>query len=269
MLFLQELTAQINEKSYATVPFALKRTDFEAAIDQFVRFLALPSEVKESAYLHVPLSDERGADVGYQRRMRKGTGMQGAPDNREFFHYHPVAEEHFREIADTHAELRGLLDAARHIHQNAKQAVSEILQTLDQAHPGLHARFFIPGEEPNFHLRLLKYDRMHAGEFLAIGHYDRGGCTLALAESAPGLRIGIDDQHLQEVDHADGQAIFMPALNFPLFTDGAFRPAWHDVVQKSEDVYSEDIARWAIVFFVDTYIKPNTTWEDRHAPQRI
>lgn len=265
MLTLADLTTQIKEKSHAVVPFPLRHADFQKAIDLFVRFLALPLTTKERVYYNMDLGDDRGADIGYQIRRRD----QGKIDNREFFHYHPIAETELAEHARTYPEVRALLDDMRIIYDTGKQTLHEVITAFDERYPGLHARFFPEGKEPNFCVRFLKYDRATPGEFLAKGHYDRGGCTLALAESAPGLRIGIDDLHLQEVVHDEGKALFMPALNAPDFTNGEIRPTWHDVVQKSEDVYNAEIARWAIVFFADTYVKPKTTWEARHAPQRV
>jgi isopenicillin N synthase-like dioxygenase len=265
MLTLEELTGQLREKSHAIVPFSLRHADFQQAIDRFVRFLALPLPEKEQVYYNMDLGDDRGADIGYQRRLRS----EGKIDNREFFHYHPIAEEKFSAASHQHPELRELLDAARRIYNESKQTMSDVLRAFDASYPGLHARFFPEHTEPNFCVRFLKYDMATPGEFLAKGHYDRGGCTLALAESAPGLRIGIDDLHLRDVIHDEGKALFMPGLSFPEFTNGDIPPTWHDVVQKGEDAYSPDIARWAIVFFADTYIKPKTTWEDRHRPQRI
>ena len=262
---LADLTAQIKEKSHAVVPFPLSHADFQAAINLFVHFLARSIEEKKAVYYNLNMGDKRGVDVGYQIRRRS----EGHIDNREFFHYHPIAEEHFRAQAEASPELRALLNAMRHIYDTGTETTRDIIHTLNTAYPGLYEQFFPEQREPRFCLRFLKYDLAEPGAFLAKGHYDRGGCTLALAESAPGLRIGIDDLHLRDVVHDEGKVLFMPALNFPNFTQNEIPPTWHDVIQRSEDAYSNDIARWAIVFFADVYNKPNSTWEDRHRPQRI
>ncbi len=261
-----DLLSQIRENAYAVVPFPVSKAEFQSAMDCYVAFLALPQDVKDGIYFNIDLGDERGADVGYQIRRREA----GQIDNREFFHYHPDAEERFREARQTRPELDRLLIAMKHINDHATAAMEEVIRALDTEFPGLHERMFVTGgRAPNFALRFLKYDVANPGEFLAKGHYDRGAYTLALAESAPGLRMGIDDLHLRDVVHDEGQALFMPGLNSPEFTGGAIPATWHDVVQKSDDTYSTDIARWAIVFFADTYIKPKTTFEDRHTPKRI
>lgn len=260
-----QLAQEIREKSYAIIPFPLMDADFRKSIDAYLAFLALPYPEKEPIYFNIDLGDGRGGDVGYRKYRRE----EGKIDNREFFHYHPDAETHFVDARERLAPLHQLLVEMKRIHTEATSAMNDILAAFDTQFPGIHGLFFPTNRVPNFTLRFLKYDCGKPGEFLATGHYDRGGCTLALAESAPGLRIGIDDVHLQDVVHDEGRALFMPALNFPLFTNGTIRPAWHDVVQKGEDTYSTDIARWAIVFFADTYVKPITTFEDRHTPQRL
>ena len=264
-LSFDELISQIQTKAHAVVPFPVSKTEFQDAMDRYVAFLALPQVEKDLVYFNIDLNDGRGCDVGYRRYRRE----EGKIDNREFFHYHPDAEIRFAQERGRFPELDALLVAMKQIHEAATRSMEEVIRALDERFLGLHERFFPNGKVPNFALRFLKYDMAVPGEFLAKGHYDRGGCTLALAESAPGLRMGIDDLHLREVVHDEGRALFMPALNFPEFTNGAIPATWHDVVQKGEDAYRDDIARWAIVFFADTYIKPKTTFEDRHTPKRI
>ena len=88
---------------------------------------------------------------------------------------------------------------------------------------------------------------------------------MALAESAPGLRIGKDSESLRLVQRKDRLAIFMPGIHFPNLTNGDFVPAWHDAVSQDGDTSSE--ARWAIVFFANAYRLRLPTFEEAHTPK--
>ena len=262
-LTCDELITQLHDQCHATVPFPIRRTEFQDAINQFLAFLALPLEVKESIYFKIN-PDDRGSEVGYRKYLRN----EGQTDNREYVHYHQKAEEAFQVIRKTVPEFDALLHAMKRIYDQASLTLEEALQTLERRFPGMYTAYFPEDGQHHFYLRFLKYDRAAPGEFLAKGHYDRGGVTLALAESAPGLRMGLDDAHLQEVAHEDGYALLMPGLLFPNVTAGTIPATWHDVIQKGEDAYSNDIARWAIVFFADAQKMTGITYEQAHTPKR-
>lgn len=263
-LSFDDIKRSIKERSHAPVPFPLRKKDFAAAIDTFVAFLQLPLEVKEKIYFRVT-EEGRGSEVGYRRYRRD----EGQTDNREYFHYHAYAEERFTDARAEYKELDLMMNAMRPIYAAAVETLKQVITAFDTRFPGLYDRFFNPDNVEGFYLRFLKYDRARPGEFLAKGHYDRGTCTLALTESSPGLRTGSNDQDLKEVVHKEGEALFMPALHFQTITSSDFPPTWHDVVQRGEDVYSDDIARWAIVFFADYRNASRTiTYEEAHTPKR-
>jgi len=255
----EELKRQIRDKQYAAVPFPVSHQIFEDSMNVFIEFLRLPQEVKDAVYFQVE-PGARGTEVGYKLYKRD----LGNKDNREYFHYHGAAEERFKADAERIPELKRLLEVMRPIHASASEALSGVMNQFETAFPGIHDKFFPKENFPRFYLRFLKYDRLTPGEFLAKGHYDRGSCTLALAESAPGLRMGLNEQSLLEVVHDEGQALFMPGLKFPEITSDEFPPTWHDVIQKTEDGYRQDIARWAIVFFADCSSMKDITYEQAH-----
>ncbi len=87
-----------------------------------------------------------------------------------------------------------------------------------------------------------------------------------MAESAPGLRMGLNADALQLVTHDDRQALFMPGLKFPDVASSDFPPTWHDVVQQDEDGFRDDIARWAIVFFCDHRLMDDISYTEAHTP---
>jgi len=186
-------------------------------------------------------------------------------DEKEYFHYNRYVADAFGALMDEDdRRIKNFLDSAEKIYLEAERHASEFLESAELHFPGVYEKFFPKNKDPHFYLRFLKYNTMGKGEFLAKGHYDQGAFTFALAESAPGLRIGSHDSDLCEVEHRDGQLIFMPALQLQDFLSPDFSPAWHDVVQSSDNTYSADAARWAIVFFADPVVKSKSSWEDRH-----
>lgn len=258
----EEIAKQIEEKHHVTVPFPLPHKDFEEAVSLFMKFLELPLETKQPIYFRLE-QENRGSEVGYVRYLRS----EGKTDNREYFHYNEFAEDGLKQYIETVPELRAFIERARVVYAETKTSIEEIIRAFEPKFPGIYEQFFPADEKPRLFLRFLKYDRGEPGEFLAKGHYDRGALALALAESAPGLRMGLNDQHLTEVVHNDKQALFMPGIRFQQITSPEFPPTWHDVVQKTDDAFNDDTARWAVVCFADQK-GPNTiTYEQAHTPQ--
>lgn len=261
MLPYQELKNSIKEKGYISIPVHISKDEFETAISSFFSFLALPLEVKKEIYLKLR-PNERGSEVGYMRYLKS----EGKTDDREYFHYHEFAEKSFLEKRKEIKELDELLRNMKFIYDKAVEVLDVIAEPFEKEFPGFCDKLFLKNRPNEFYLRFLKYDHAQPGEFLAKGHYDRGTCTIALSESAPGLRLGKNTQSLKEVEHSEGQAIFFPSLGFRHITSPEFIPTWHDVVQKERDMYSSDTSRWAIVFFADAVDLPSITYEEAHTP---
>lgn len=256
------LRENIKKNSFAEFSFPISREEFSKTADCFFEFLSLPYEAKQKFLLYIDHEDPESM-VGYLKRQHKN----GDYDEKEYFHYNRYAEAEFSKLADEIGpKASEFFKRARYVYGSAELVMGRIIKALDGEYPGLYDRFFPTNAFPHFYLRFLKYNTMGKGNFLAGAHYDQGACTLALAESAPGLRIGLNEATLKEVKQKEGTVIFMPGLQLRLLTSEEFTPAWHDVVQKSDDAFSEDAARWSIVFFADPIKKEKTTWEDRHKP---
>jgi isopenicillin N synthase-like dioxygenase len=254
----------ITEKHYAPVAFPLSHEELNNAADTFLEFLTLPDVIKNSFSMKGGFEHNYGV-IGYKdRRQEEGS------DKKEFFHYHPSLDTYFESNPDKDMpEVEAFLKAARAIDAAAARVLKETLTMLEPEFPNIVSEYF-PGTHRRTILRFLKYDVAGKGKHLAKGHYDSGGCTLALAESAPGLRIGTYEEDLQPVVHADKTALFMPGLRFYTQTDQRFHPAWHDVVQASEDTLNESTARWAIVFFADGESqKDRPTTEEIFTPKKF
>lgn len=253
------LQQSVIERSYATLPCLLSYADLSRAAEAFFAFLELSPQQK-GQYVARVAQDDPESNIGYVRKCREGTC-----DEKEYVHYNRYAPEVFEGfVQQDGTRAQEFFKRAGEVYEVAERMAIEILRQAEERFPGVYERFVPHDQYPHFYLRFLKYDVQGKGEFLADGHYDQGALTLALAESAPGLRIGRDEASLEEVTHHDGEALVMPGLQLSHIFSADFHPAWHDVVQKSEDTYNTETARWAIVFFVDPVDKAESTWEDRH-----
>lgn len=256
------LLENLMARAYATVPFPKSHREIETAVAAFFGFLTLPEELKES--LRFKRETDKVSDIGYVRTKGEKGEDSGRRDYKEYFHYHPDARERFMDEAAREPKLAAFLAAADGIFRDAEHTLRRVISELDGAYPGLYDAFCPEGPEERI-LRFLKYDnRGTEGEFLARAHYDRGGATLAIAESAPGLRIGKDDASLTPVIHEDGKAVFFAAPQMRDLTNNEIPCAWHDVVQASGDTVSNDAARWAVVFFVNAPGHAFPTSEEAH-----
>jgi hypothetical protein len=174
-------------------------------------------------------------------------------DSKEFFHFHPALFEKYPEFLEAHPVVSNFVRQAKPIWEAAYQTVSDILSVFEPTFPGIHARIF-DTDMVHVQLRFLKYDWQNSGALLAKPHYDAGSCTLAVAESCPGLRIGSSPENLRHVDHQPGNAIFMLSSNFKKMMDtDEFCPGWHDVIQVDKTLIGKPFARWAVVAFIEAH----------------
>lgn len=237
---------QVEEQHFARVSFPLSYKELSHAADTYFSFLSLPQEIKDSFGKTAGHEHNYGL-TGYKRRSK-----DGGYDEKEFFHYHPSVENYIEENPHKNVpEVKLFLDQARRVDEAATETLHTVLKEISNEFPNILNEYFPEHEARRTLVRFLKYSIAGKGNFLARAHYDAGGCTLALAESAPGLRLGSTADNLTAVEHVEHTALFMPALYFNVVTDDRFLPVWHDVVQTSENTFSNEAARWAIVFFAD------------------
>jgi len=259
----QGISKEITENYFARIPAPVTRSELEETAEDFINgFLNLPLEEKETFYCHVN-NGGRGTDMGYVRRTRE----KDNEDDKQYFHYHPRIRQVLAPQLKLHIpEVDDFLERADHIYQATSRSIGEIMKALDTRNPGIYDKFFSDDQESNFVLRILGYDKKTEGQFLAAGHYDRGAYTVALGENAPGLRMGKNKDYVKFVDHQEDSALFFKARQVVSGIDDGFYPAWHDVIQKEDETYSDEIARWAIVCFIEPLKISMVTWEETHTP---
>ena len=256
----QAFLDEVRSKGWKTVPFPIDRGQLFAAADLFLDFCTLEPEDKQRLYKQLYPNDEVSR-AGYFQRAKAA----GNYDDKHIWHHHTSVHEHFGDDPLwSHAKVKAFVAAADAILAASIQTFSAVLDEFEVVYPGLKEKYLPNGTAPKVYLRFIKYIPQKPGEFLAKGHFDRGCATLAICESAPGLRLGRDPQTLEPLVHQDRTAVFFPDLLFHEATDKTFQPIWHDVIQKTEDQYREDCARWAIVLFADTFdMVPPTVAEAR------
>ncbi len=261
----EEIVDDLNAQSFHKMPITCSQADIEKAVAAFFKFMDLPEETRWR--FSFKLGDDAGdMEVGYHTRSR----ANGNPDNRGYFQYSVVGDETFRKSGSDCPELIAFLDAAKVVYDATLPTIREAVHIIDAMYPGIEDKIFNPGPGRvlRIPLRFLGYPTTDPGDFLATGHYDKGACTLAIAESAPGLRIGKTPETVKEVVHEQGYGLFFPGIQLQHFTSPTFVPSWHDVVQKNQDAYKANYARWAVVLFTGAWDGKVTTWADRHTPQR-
>lgn len=252
---LKRIVHEIESQNYAVITFTLSYKELKEAADAFLDFCELPSEVKSK--LAAPFVFEPRGTIGYGKRDKS----MGAHDTKEVFQYHEALLEAIPELKTSKDPIiRKFIDSTHKVYEHAKSTCKELLSYLSIEEPEIVNKFF-KGDSGRFYLRLLKYDEVPIGGTVGAGHYDRGGFALALAESAPGLRIW-HKENPQEVHHKDGYALFLPGITFNDATTKLKLPkTWHDVVQKTPPL-RPGVSRWAIAFFADPLEQREVTAEE-------
>ena len=254
------LVEAIREQHYARVPFSVSRSELSAAAEQFLRFLNLPEETKR--LLHFPARSHRASADGYTDKS-----TVDRKDPKQFFHYSPwlMNQPLSQDLAASNETVAAFFDAALQLYAQIEAS----LLTLFDAHlPAYRQQVFEGSHLIDGILRFLCYAPRPEHSFGARAHFDKGFSTLAVADSAPGLRVGCCNQHpLTPVHYREGEALFMPAWMLFQASQGEIKPTWHDVVHAPGEPDVSDIcARWSIVFFINNPTYSFSTWDELHTP---
>lgn len=239
---------------YVSLPSDLSRSVIDETIDAFLAFANSSQEIKNRFQSQLP-GNHRRRELGFVHRE----GLAEGRDTKDFFHYHPyLKKDHESFIAETPVADR-LARNADIIWNHAADMAKKILLSLDSDYPGVYDKVF-DTPLPHIVLRIVYYEAHPEQEILAIPHFDAGSFTLALAESAPGLRIGSRQENLKLVPHQEGRAIFMLGAGYrQTIATETLLPGWHDVIRLDNLT-----SRWAIVAFIDGHDIEGPSKEDTH-----
>lgn len=239
----------LQNQSYVQVPFSISSHVLQQAIDAFFKFLEEPSHIKNHIDFTVAPQHRRG-DVGFKHREASDHIYN---DSKDFFHFHPALLARYADFLIENPIVNDFVLKAKPIWDRVHDTIYTIFQTFEKRFPGTVDKVYAT-ENKHILLRFLKYDWQTSGKYLAKPHFDAGSCTLAIAESCAGLRIGKSPGTLKLVEHKENHAIFMLSSNFKQLMDtDELSAGWHDVIQLDDTLIGKPFARWAIVAFIEAH----------------
>jgi len=240
---------QLREQNYAQIPFPIDLKLLHQAIDAFFLFLEEPEDVKNHINFTIAPAHRRG-DVGYKHRDADAHIYN---DSKDFFHFHPALFKKYESFLEKNPVVADFVCKAKPIWDAVYETIHRILNSFEEQFSGVVNKVF-DTEHQHILLRFLKYDWQQSGKYLAKPHFDAGSCTLALAESCAGLRIGSCPDDLKLIEHHPQHALFMLSSNFKqILNTDELLPGWHDVIQLDETCIGKPFARWAIVAFIEAH----------------
>lgn len=249
-----EICQTLEKQFYLSIPYDLSRSVINETIDAFLAFAQTEQKVKDHLQSKLPGIHRRG-ELGFTHR--EGTDQDH--DTKDFFHYHPYLKKNHAEYISANPIVKRLITQVDLIWNHAEHTTKRILKSLDGNYPGVFNKIF-NAKEPHIVLRLVYYQATPDQQILARAHFDAGSFTLAVGESAPGLRIGSHQENLQLVPHEEGRALFMLGANYrQVIASETLSPGWHDVI-RVDNLQS----RWAIVAFIDGNEIESPSREDTH-----
>lgn len=240
---------QLIQRPYVEVPFSIEPRLLQQAVDAFFRFLDEPDSIKNHIDFTIAPEHRRG-DVGYKHR---DAGEHIYNDSKDFFHFHPALIGKYDNFLSENPVVADFVLKAQPIWELVAETIRSILLSLESQCSGIVDKVFAT-EHPHILLRFLKYEWQESGKYLAKPHFDAGSCTLAIAESCSGLRMGTCPQDLELIKHQEQHALFMLSSNFRQLLDkDELSACWHDVIQLDEDCIGKPFARWAVVAFIEAH----------------
>lgn len=249
VLMSEAIFQHLQQQNYVQVPFPIASELLQQAIDSFFRFLEEPESIKHHIDFTIAPQHRRG-DVGFKQRNADDHLYN---DSKDFFHFHPALFKKYEKFLEQNPVVNDFMLKAKPIWELVYETVHTILQLFENQFVGIVDKVFAT-ENVHILLRFLKYEWSESGKYLAKPHFDAGSCTLAVAESCPGLRIGSSPESLKTVEHKQEHAIFMLSSNYKqIITTDEFSAGWHDVIQLDETRLGKPFARWAIVAFIDAH----------------
>ena len=240
---------QLQQQTYAHIPFPIDQELIQQVMDAFFLFLKEPEPVKNHINFTIAPNHRRG-DVGYKHREAEEHIYN---DSKDFFHFHPAIFDKYESFLEKNHVVADFVSKAKPIWYAVYETVHRLLGLFEEKFPDTVNKVFNT-EYEHILLRFLKYDWQQSGKYLAKPHFDAGSCTLAIAESCAGLRIGTCPDDLKLVEPRNQHAVFMLSSNFKvLFETDELFPGWHDVIQLDETCIGKPFARWAIVAFIEAH----------------
>lgn len=259
---LETTLETLKREHIARVPFPFPRRELVLLRERYLDFLEQPEAVKLQFHERPHPYDPRST-IGYAERKIK----DGRLDNKEIFHYNPLAEEFFRDaIRNANAPTRAYLEQARLTYAVAREMLLDVLAPWEREFTGIMKRYTAQPER--FYLRSLAYVDVGKGGVVAKEHCDLGALTFQLDESHPGFLAGEKDRE-KEVVHEDGWATVFAGKSIDQTTGpGVLVPLRHLVRQKDQTPLRvgprHTYSRASFIFFADPIDQVSASEKEAH-----
>jgi len=220
------------------------------------KFCALPLDVKRRCSFE---SQDEDWNSGYILRSQKD-----GYDNKEFYHIQPnhaqlVEEAGLVATMRDYPVVKDFFDKSERAVALLKEFVAQVSDDIARDNPHLKdlRDQFLEGFEKNYSvLRFLHYTPDPDQYVIAEPHFDIGGMTFHVYESAPGLQFMKWDHSWEDAPLVEGKTLMFNAYGLEHMSDGVLQRTWHRVIQTAG---SEGNERYSGVFFAD--FPNNSHWD--------
>lgn len=248
---------QTKGRVYVQYPPEL-RAGVEEAVRAWKAFCDLPEEAKT----RFPYSkDHKTSGNGYE--LKKGEVL----DLKENFHLREIVADEFKESAKIVHETIGpaFIEKATAVTALLAPLMREFTQAAEDAYGMSGFSDDVLVNQPRWLLRFLHYfPGKEAGEEIAAPHTDKGGFTLHLYESAPGVEQLTYDREWVSMPLSEGETVIIPGMGLQNRSKCQLKATCHRVIA-TEEVAKE--GRYAAVCFFN-FRNQRFFDKDRFGPQQ-
>lgn len=247
-------------QGFVNVPYPSElRAGVQEAVAAWEKFCALPEEMKARINYS---GDQNVSGVGYELKLELGNKKE----LKEDFHVRLTEREYLeKEAAKVGAAAQEFLEASFALNALVAPVIAEFAAAVEEkfAMPAFAAD--TQAKQPRALFRFLHYfGNRKAGDELALPHVDKGGFTLHLYESHPGLEHLTQSRTWEPMAFSTGETAIIPALRMQLRAENRLKATCHRVVANEETAKN---GRFSAVCFMDF---ANTGYFDkaRHGRQQ-
>ncbi|MBL4644429.1 MAG: hypothetical protein JKX80_01020 [Candidatus Pacebacteria bacterium] len=246
-----DIKNDLKKNAYTNIPLSIPEGAIQNAVDAFMTFAKSPEHVKENYKLPTKKGANKCDEVGYKHY---GT-YNNKPSDIGWFQYNRKLLPELTAQHRSHTE-KEMVEKMGIVYEHACVMFSKLVDSLEKEFPGLRKKLYDEDSDiPRFSmLRFLRYGTKGAEPDKYLGftpHYDSGSCTISLAESGPGLLLGHERRSVAPPVREEGHALMFCGLYFYKLTSDDFAPSLHLVDPHANKGVDDDVARWAVIFFVD------------------
>jgi len=232
----EDLDHQLKTQGYAIIDLPLSQRQLRTAQSSFKDFLTLPGETKQGIFVPESYPGIEDSIAGYVQSKRK----QGSSDNKQHFHYNQVLASQFSKKPGLDPKVINFFNHAEELYHATHQTLEDVFDAFETQYSGIKSYFFPEDGLTQLYNRYIQYEFDEDNLSIAKPHLDRGGFTMAIYESKPGLRLHhFDGQEYitTNVQAHPNKAIIFPGYKLPkvmkqLGYDCPYQALAHDVIIK-------------------------------------